>query len=45
MAEAHQRELPEIVREARGIDDPHARGSHVEAKITSSEGNAAKSAA
>jgi hypothetical protein len=54
VAEAHHRELPEIVREAaRGIDDPDARvlammgvcGSHVAAKITSSEGNEAKSAA
>jgi hypothetical protein len=54
VAEAHQRELPEIVREAaRGIDDPDARvlammgarGSHVAAKITSLERKEAKTAA
>jgi len=46
VAEAHHRELPEIVREAaRGIDDPDARvlamlgsrGRHVAAKITGEE--------
>lgn len=54
VAEAHHRELPEVVREAgRGIDDPDARvlamlgarGSHVAAAVTADKEKAAMSAA